>query len=281
MKKITLTSILALCMACPAMANIDKDASSATCDNATIGTTTGPANLQADWTANTINLKWYNGENEIEIANNAAQKTCTYDRSITLPDTPTSPAGYTFGGWKVRIPTFDLSSLAQYINTNGSAYYAHGWAFNADYCFAYGDGTVGGSGAQVCTSEPGISDLALYEWKTVFAYGTIRGEVYCSGKSGNNHNKQWGGNSSDWIATESELTSADGDKKNCWCKLTGFDAKGDGTYSSVGASSWVFKGNISYDRGDATDCPRYCAKDCGSALKSYSAFREAMYGITQ
>ena len=59
MKKITLTSILALCMACPAMANIDKDASTATCDSSTIGTTSGPANLQADWTANTINLDWY------------------------------------------------------------------------------------------------------------------------------------------------------------------------------------------------------------------------------
>ena len=100
MKQLFLTSMAILAISCPAFANIDKDASTATCDNATIGTTTGPANLQADWTANTINLKWYNDGNEIILQENDPSKTCSYDGAIVLPTTQPTKTGYNFAGWK-------------------------------------------------------------------------------------------------------------------------------------------------------------------------------------
>jgi hypothetical protein len=44
------------------------------------------------WTPNTINIDWYNDGTRI------AQNTCTYDSTITLPETP-NKTGYTFNGW--------------------------------------------------------------------------------------------------------------------------------------------------------------------------------------
>ena len=93
-KKFILTSILAITFAMPVMAEIE---SGATCDTTNLGQSenNSTANVEADWTANTININWYNGDNVVST------NTCTYDGTITLPTEPTK-TGYTFAGWRLR-----------------------------------------------------------------------------------------------------------------------------------------------------------------------------------
>ena len=256
MKKIFLTSILTLCMACPAMANIDKDASTATCDNATIGTTTGPANLQADWTANTINLDFYSNDTKVGTG------TCTYDGTITLPSTPEVPTGYIFGGWKVRAAAvFDLSALAEYINTKGTSVYSYG----SNACKYY---TGTGTSDVDCPS-----DIHISEWKTEFDYGVVYGTSKCSAKIGDNQSWKWDGNSSAWTATNNEIISANsGDY--CWCKVIKINV--NDTMENTDAPLWAFAQDMT-GYCDETSC----AYRCASNAFSYTNFRKGLYGITE
>ena len=105
MKKLTIVSLVAACFACPAFAEgtgIGANAESADCDNTTLGTYEGPTTLQAQWDANTINLKWYDDVNgqEIDVAGTDSA-TCDYDGEIVLPTEP-EKEGYIFAGWRVR-----------------------------------------------------------------------------------------------------------------------------------------------------------------------------------
>ncbi len=98
--KIFLTSIIALAFMCPAMA-VDGNATienGDTCDINNLGTNVNndTANLEAIWTANTIHIKWYNGNTQV------ATNDCTYNETITTPTTNPTRVGYTFGGWQIK-----------------------------------------------------------------------------------------------------------------------------------------------------------------------------------
>ena len=118
-KKFILTSILAISFAMPAFARAGGDTTptvtvqpgvggSEQCDSATLGQSenNSTANVEADWTANTININWR--DNGVVIA----QNTCTYDGTITLPQEPTK-TGYTFAGW---VLAQDLATVCHSIN---------------------------------------------------------------------------------------------------------------------------------------------------------------------
>ncbi len=96
-KKFILTSILTLTFALPAVAEIT---SGATCDTTNLGQSenNSTANVEADWSANTININWFADESALLPMQ---MNTCTYDGTITLPTEPTK-TGYTFAGWKLR-----------------------------------------------------------------------------------------------------------------------------------------------------------------------------------
>ena len=68
-------------------------ANPATCDTNVLGTDVGPANLRANFDPEVINLRWYNGNNKINVP--TASNNCTYDTPISLPANPTKP-GYKF-----------------------------------------------------------------------------------------------------------------------------------------------------------------------------------------
>ena len=110
--KILLTSLLGLTIVCPTMAEVNVDITAGTnnpgCNNAVLHTYSGPTDLEAEYTANTINLKWYGADGEITTVPNAS-KTCTYDGAITLPTTNPTRTGYTFAGWQVRSAQCDVS----------------------------------------------------------------------------------------------------------------------------------------------------------------------------
>ena len=260
MKKLFLTSCLLTIIACPSFANIDKDASTATCDNTTIGTTTGPANLQADWTANTINLDFYSEGEKVGTGQ------CTYDGAITLPNTPEVPTGYTFGGWRLRAAaapaqqtTFDLSTLAEYINTETTA-----------TGYVLFDGETGFNETTYGLTTPG-------EWATEFSYGTVKGIARCSTQ---HPITPWYNNNNTFASDNfaSSLTDETGQEgsRYCWCQPTGFDAEKDGTYVPVSQSSWVFD----HDLNSANSCAR-CVNVCIYDMVNSSAFRAALYGINQ
>ena len=133
MKKLFLTSAIIAVMSCPAIAldanNHIQPSPTNDCVESTLGTATGPANLEADWTANTINLEWYNEDTKLTVP--TTSNTCTYDGGITLPSTNPTKTGYTFKGWKVRSAASQVSAgpncvaISDYVtceNTDGCFY---------------------------------------------------------------------------------------------------------------------------------------------------------------
>ena len=87
-----------------------------TCDTDVLNTDTGPVNLRAEFEPETINLKWYNGNNQITVP--TASNSCTYDTPINLPTDPVKP-GYKFKGWRVVSP-FDFSTLDYTFRSTGT-----------------------------------------------------------------------------------------------------------------------------------------------------------------
>ena len=272
MKGIALTSLLAISIAAPAMGavgdlKITKTASSAPCTNTTLDTPTGPAALEADWSANTITINW-DAKNGTTI--NPTQ--CTYDSTITLPTTP-SKTGYTFGGWTVKAGPAQCSLSGLNANTDGIDYLTK--SFAGDYCYYYNDDTgdeIEEDTGSACVNST-FSGLSAGEWQVNFSYGSVKGTGYCSAKSGNNHDFEWGGNSSDWTATESELTSATGEAKYCWCKVTGYTPNG-GDMCVPAASSWVFAN----DYGSSSNCASSCVANCGNDARNLSSLRAGLFG---
>ena len=109
----------------------------------------------------------------------------------------------------------------------------------------------------------------------IFNYGTIYGTSKCSAKSGNNSNYQWPSPSSDWVATDSELTSA-GNGASCWCGVT--------KYSPVSGTQCI---KTSINRGfhftytSYSQCSKDCSYSCANDIEGKAKFRAALYGITK
>ena len=97
---------------------IASNTNSAPCTNTTLETYSGNSNLAADWQPNEIQLRWYN-ENEKLTVQQSAQS-CTYDGTLTVPQTPPTRTGYTFAGWEVRMP--GTYTELEYIQTQNAQY---------------------------------------------------------------------------------------------------------------------------------------------------------------
>ena len=90
-------------------ANIPNNA---TCNSGVLGVSSGSANLEADYTANTINITW-DGNGGSTPTGGATS--CTYDKTFNLPAAPTK-TGYTFAGWAVQAAAQDC--FANYTDNN-------------------------------------------------------------------------------------------------------------------------------------------------------------------
>ena len=224
------------------------------CNQAVLNTTEGSAALEAIYTPNTIGTTWYSDGVQLEVDN--AATSCTYDTEMTLPTNPTKP-GYEFNGWKIRvlpclIPSTDVSYPP-------NAYAAKRLNGGSDYTYGGVTATTYG------ISKPG-------EWGVSWSNGDkVTGVALCSAHSGNNHNWAWGGDSSDWTAAESTLTSATG--KYCWCKPTHYTAN-NAQQCSLSSPAWVFSG----DGGSADSCANNCAYNCANRVQGYPSFRSAVLG---
>ena len=110
--------------------------------------------------------------------------------------------------------------------------------------------------------------LSANEWGVTFTYGIVVGKSKCSAKTGDNGNNLWGNSSSNWKATESELTSA-GQGTNCWCKPTRYTPAG-GAQCYVSSTGWLFM-------SDMFDCENSCAFWCMVTVLNTATFRSRMY----
>ena len=221
------------------------------CDNSTLHTTTGPATLNARWSANTIILNWQPGDDATftaPVQGNAAYS-CEYDGGITLPTAPTR-SGYTFGGWRVGAAAAQCVLSQHYTNESVTYDAQHAkWEPIAQNGYTMDNDFGGGV----------TSGLNAGEWSVTFTEGTIKGRALCSNTSGTQMGQ---------TGTPNET----GGGRYCWCAGTDF-----GNSCHVASPSWVFDDDDFF----ADDCADNCAFNCARSVYIDSAFRRAIFGVTQ
>ena len=149
-------------------------------------------------------------------------------------------------------------ALANYVNANT--------VFDEDHIRYKGLNSTNNYGNQ--------TGLSAGEYEVKWMDGTtVHGMAKCSAKSGNNSSYTWSNDSSNWSATESELTGASGEAKYCWCDMTGYNVT-NGSLQTVASPSWVFD----YDYSSASICADLCANRCAGRVLGNSAFRGALFG---
>ena len=225
--------------------------SSAPCDNATLDKYTGTANVEINWEPNTIGLKWFNGEEQIN-----GQTSCVYDGTITVPPTPTKP-GYTFNGWK--IPKYDFSTIPT--DVNGTERWAKDFINGAEKC--YYAGTTGDAQVVTCTDDENYRELQQYQWKVKYSHGALYGIYGCSITDG--EHGQTG-------------TPAIDTGQYCWCKATGYKlANSNIINNSLYSLYWV----LGRDSTTINECERSCAAYCVNAADYILNFRTALFTPAQ
>ncbi|MFQ6726746.1 MAG: hypothetical protein ACLRFF_00085 [Alphaproteobacteria bacterium] len=228
---------------------------SSQCDNDVLSTYSGSANLTANWQGNNISVTWYNGDTEYD------SNQCTYGGELDVPTAQTK-TGYTFKGWRAKC---SLSGLDTSIGSSWGATHVR-WK------------PISSSGKTMADAfgTENSSDLNNGEWAVTFSYGTVKGMAKCSAKSGDNNKYTWSNASSNWSATESELTSASGEARYCWCHATNYTPNG-GNQCNVASPSWV----VENDRLSASTCANYCVYNCVQFVVFYADCRRALFGVTQ
>ena len=266
MKKLFLTSAIIAVMSYPAIAldanNHIQPSPTNDCVETTLGTATGPANLEADWTANTINLEWYNEDTKLTVP--TTSNTCRYDGQITLPSTNPTKTGYTFRGWQVRQQTLDLMALIGVTEAGASyAWINNNGQFGEDKS-SHGQSYYGINGNNTWAVDYGTN-------------GMLIGQGRCSTTPGTaNFN---GANST--FSTETNIADETGQTgaRYCYCGVTGYKDT-NGNMQSL-SSAWVFY----YDFLGASLCASSCASGCSRNLGSVGspdlAFRAAVLGVVQ
>ena len=223
---------------------ISGSASTAPCDNDTLSKYTGTANVEINWEPNVINLKWYDGDTEINVANTS--QTCTYDGMITVPPQPTKP-GYTFNGWK--IPKIDFATIPT--NAEGLERWGKGNDGGEDFC-RY-DTTTSDSWTVACNSDSNFNELQQHEWKVKFDHGFLYGTSTCSATGGSMPN----------IGTPSSTPG-----NVCWCKAIGYRAINSNVINKPTTDlSWVCTYDGRCEMMCAARC-MYCAGSVDGCLNS-------------
>jgi len=239
MNKFALTSLLAISIAAPAFGavgdkTINAGANSAPCTSATLDTPTGPAALEADWTANTIKINW-DAKNGTTI--NPTQ--CVYDDTLNLPATP-SKTGYTFGGWTVAVSGGNPIPQQQNCFANFPSI-----LMDANLEFSPIGATDGQNATWWTDLATGYVDEDTGEEVADAVYGRVTGISKCS-SAGNGYDEGSPG------------TPSDENGQYCWCQVSTYTPTG-GQQCTVSSPSWVL---TRYTKGCANNCARLCAVEC-------------------
>ena len=188
----------------------------------------------------TIELNWYDGEDELTGANVAGS--CTYGSTFNVP-TPQSRTGYVFTGWKVKRCSLSYLNLSENSTT---------------YAYRNPSGSTGGSnGATPATY--GLTENGT--WAVSFNSGTdiLYGKVLCS---------QTTTGTVDHAGSPDEAHSGSG----CWCKATGYTRNNE-DLCPVTSAAWVFRGNFP---AGTSSCRRNCGTGCAQSVSGSSVFRSEM-----
>ena len=152
----------------------------ANCNEAVLNTTEGSADLEAIYTANTINTTWYSGYGNNASVANATQ--CSYDGTINLPQTNPSRPGYAFNGWKLKacsVPINNVMIHPQHMYAkDASSMCSKDVSSGEQHNTTIGDDEYFFYSGDIC-SESSFADLSIKEWKAEFSYGTVKGIASC------------------------------------------------------------------------------------------------------
>ena len=142
------------------------------CNQGVLQTDTGPAALEANYSANTINTKWYSDGTRLTGA--GIPSTCTYDVALSLPAAQTKP-GYAFGGWKLRVvePEPVIPTLATVDPSIDGSFSNEMEGNNWTATFSYG--TVTGTSYQ----ESGAPEGAYFSGEDMCMVNMSMGCCYC------------------------------------------------------------------------------------------------------
>ena len=162
-------AIFSILISAPTFATgVSSTATSADCDNATLDTYSGTSNLQAGWQPNTIDLHWYNGDDELTVP--SASQSCVYDGTLTLPTTIPTKTGYTFKGWTVRGLPAGYTRL-QYIESTGTQWIDTGIKLaSTDVIFTEFKNTTSSSYGGLYGVYKSGQSSAFYANQTYYAY---------------------------------------------------------------------------------------------------------------
>ena len=183
---------------------------SSNCDEDVLNTTSAPASLEANYSANTINTTWYS--NGTTLSGNGVPSSCTYDSAL-VPPTPDARPGYTFGGWTLR----DACSLASL------------------------DATVFGTNNTSTDFMGGLPEGV--RWTATMPYGELYGDIVCTST---NNGTEIGsvGTPVDIYSIENYSGGY------CWCRVTRYTPNGSEQCSYSDSNWVLVKyetSNCSYD----------------------------------
>ena len=234
-------------MVMPAFAtdpDIPISTTSVACDDSALNSDTGPVNVEIEWEPNEINLHWYDGDTELNVANES--QSCVYDSTLTPPQTIPTKTGYTFRGWKTKCVLSNLVNLDTSIH--GSAWAAKSIASGAD---AHdGDATA---------ATYGLTQNG--EWGITFSYGKLKGMAYCSAKVGNNNSETFTNAKSNWLASADEIIAA-GTGTYCWCSAQTFTRSSDNTKCLLNMNA-IYVRNLTNN-----NCTTACSRRCADLISS-------------
>ena len=279
-------AIFSILISAPLFAtDIPSSASSADCKNNPLQTYSGTSNLQAGWEANTIQLHWYNGDDELTVP--SASQSCVYDGGLTPPTTIPTKTGYTFKGWRVK-QAAGCSFASSVCSLTGSG--VNGLTYNDEDSTTYGYyshdgqnkenestyGLTAGGWAVKDTSGGIVKGIASCNstkpnlWDTVMAgmsNGTMTEEQAM--------NTLWGTCNTDTFRPSNTFSSSSSGQY-CWCKMNSYTPSG-GSACNVASPSWVFLS----DTGSASNCAGFCAYGCALNVMNLPVFRRALFGVSQ
>ena len=228
---------------------------SSTCDSGVLQHDSGTVRLRARYEPNTINIRWYNNNTELNPTNTAAN-TCDYDDDLTLPNTQPTRTGYTFAGWRVR-PQMDFGTIPT--DVDGRYRYNKGTSLNLENLICYYQGK------RADCNNSGFADLQPYEWKTGFNHGVVYGMAKCSAISGPYQSAS--------TLTDADLDSGNGDKQYCWCRVTGYKPSNSNIiYAPTSVLPWVYG-----EKRTVESCIGSCGNICAVKLWEQSRVRSVSF----
>ena len=224
------------------------------CDDSILESDTGPVNIEINWEPNEINLHWYDGDTELNVASES--QSCLYDTTLTPPVNIPTKTGYTFRGWKTKCVLSNLANLDTSISSSV-------WASKK-----ISNGSVNNSGGATVATY-GLTQNG--EWGITFSYGKLKGIAYCSAKVGNNNNETFTNAKSNWLALADEIIAA-GTGTYCWCNAQIFTRSSDNTKCLLNMKAV-------YVRTLTDNCTSKCAQRCAELISygTHDKKRIALY----